>query len=197
MEQVLSFLRKRINEMKALMTYMTITFMLLFAAGDLLANAAQDEGKLSRREKRAAKHEQLFERNRQMIESRSFVLETDFLQNRYGYRVPVSRNINFVMVDGDRAVIQIGSNTAVGPNGVGGVTAKGKITKWELKENERSKTFNLRMNVMTAMGTYDLSLLINNNHANARLTGTRPGNLLFSGDVVALEESVVYEGRSL
>jgi hypothetical protein len=183
--------------MKTYFKHIIIIVLLLYAGGDLMATVQQDNNKMSRKERRAAKNELFYQKNKQMIEERSFVLESDFLQDRYGYRIPVSRNINFVMVDGDHAIIQIGSNAGLGANGVGGVTAKGRITSWDLHENERKQSFNLRFNVLTSIGMYDLTLSIGNHNAVARLTGLRPGNLTFNGDLVALEESSVYEGRSL
>jgi hypothetical protein len=183
--------------MKTYISYIIIIMVFISSAGTAIASVQQEDNQMSRKEKRAAKNEQFYLKNKQMIEERSFVLETDFLQDRYGHTIPVSRNINFVMVDGDQAVIQIGSNAGLGANGVGGVTAKGKITKWELQENDRKKTFNLRMNILTSIGIYHVSLSIGNHNATALLTGLRPGNLTFNGDVVALEESSVFEGRSL
>ncbi len=163
----------------------------------LHAQNAQENPELTRKEKKAIERERLYKLNKEMLESKSFVLESDYLQNRYGVRIPVNSTINFVLVDGEEAVIQIGSNTGSGHNGVGGVTAKGKITKWELKENEKKNTFDLTMHVLTSIGMYDIRMNIGNYGANARLTGLRRGNLTFSGDMVALEESVIYEGRSL
>jgi hypothetical protein len=183
--------------MKTYFKHTIIIFLLICSVGVTRASVQDENSKMSRKERRAAENEQLYIKNKQMIEDRSFVLESDFLQDRYGYRIPVTRNINFIMVDGDEAVIQIGSDIGLGANGVGGVTAKGKITKWELQENNRKKTFNLRMNILTTIGMYNVSLSIGNYNATARLTGMRPGNLTFNGDLVALEESSVFEGRSL
>jgi hypothetical protein len=183
--------------MKTYFRHITLIISLVCFYGGVMASGQKEDNKMSRKEKRAAESEQLYLKNKQIIEERAFVLESDFLQDRYGYRIPVTRNINFIMVDGDQAIIQIGSNVGLGPNGVGGVTAKGRITKWELQENEKKKTFNVRMNVLTSIGMYDVSLSLGNHHSTARLTGLRPGNLTFDGDLVALEESRVFEGRSL
>jgi hypothetical protein len=190
-------LRTGEENMKTYIRHIIIIIVLISFAETVMASVQQENNQMSRKEKRVAKNEQFYMENKQMIEERSFVLESDFLQDRYGHTLPVSRNINFVMVDGDQAVIQIGSNSGLGANGVGGVTAKGKITKWELHENTRKKTFNLRMNVLTSIGVYNVSISIGNHNATARLTGLRPGNLTFNGDLVALEESRVFEGRSL
>lgn len=183
--------------MKHIIKNVLMALIVAVSATGVFAQDTQQKDEPTRKEKRAIEREHLYQLNKQMLESRSFVLESDYLQNRYGMRIPVSSTINFVRVDGDEAVIQIGSNTRVGSNGVGGITAKGRITKWELKENEKKKTFDLSMYVLTSIGMYDINMSIGNYGADARLTGMRPGNLTFSGDMVAIEESAVYEGRSL
>jgi hypothetical protein len=177
--------------------HLLVAIVIVAGMKQVIAQTSQDSTQLSRKEKKALVMKQQFRQNKEMLENRSFVLESDFLQNRYGTRVPVNSTINFLMVDSDEAVIQIGSDTGMGYNGVGGVTAKGKITMWELRENEKKQTFDLTMRVLTGIGIYDVNMTIGSYGALARLTGLRPGNLTFSGDLVALEESAVYEGQSL
>ena len=53
------------------------------------------------------------------------------------------------------------------------------------------------MYVLTSIGMYDVNISISNSGATARLSGNHPGKLTFDGDIVALEESYVYEGNSL
>lgn len=177
-------------------TILLLTFAIAFTA--MFAQETGIGSKMTKKEKRKAEFEEQYQLTKYMLENKSFVLEADFLQDKYGNRAFVSSNINFVSVDSTEAVIQIGSNYRIGPNGVGGVTAKGRITKWELKENEKKKTFNLKMNVMTSIGIYDLRFSISpSGRATALLTGLRPGQLTFDGDLVPLEESGVYEGQSI
>lgn len=153
---------------------------------------------MTKKEKRKAQLEADFKATQHLLENKQFVLEADFLQDRYGNRAFVSSTINFVAVDSMEAVIQIGSNYRIGPNGVGGVTAKGRITKWELEPDYKRKTFALEMNVMTSIGIYDLRFTIGpSGNAKALLTGLRAGNLTFDGTVVSMEESRVFEGHSI
>lgn len=153
---------------------------------------------MTKKEKRKAQLEADFKATQHLLENKQFVLEADFLQDRYGNRAFVSSTINFVAVDSMEAVIQIGSNYRIGPNGVGGVTAKGRITKWELEADYKRKTFALEMNVMTSIGIYDLRFTIGpSGNAKALLTGLRAGNLTFDGTVVSMEESRVFEGHSI
>ena len=164
----------------------------------LVAQKGEEGASFSKKEKRQIELEKQYQQTKLLLESKNFVLETDFLQDKYGNRVFVSSTINFVAVDSTDAVIQIGSDFRVGPNGLGGVTAKGKITKWELKENEKRKNFNLSISVMTAIGIYDLRFSVGSSgSATALLTGLRRGQLTFDGDIVPTDESIVYEGQSI
>lgn len=163
-----------------------------------MAQVKDEKSSSTKKEKRKARLEKEYQLTRDMLLNRDFVLEANFLQDRYGHRVPVSAGLNFVAVDSTEAIIQIGSNYSLGANGVGGVTAKGNITQWELKENKKKNTFNLRISVMTAIGIYDVALSISPyGKATANLTGLSAGMLTFDGDMVPWEESIVYVGRSL
>ena len=181
--------------MKHILKLLLIVIVFSLSRNGVSAQMPQVE--LSRKEKRVEKKEFRHRMNKQMLENRSFVMESDFLQNRVGQRIHVSSLINFIRVDSDRAVIQIGSNNGLGHNGVGGVTAKGRITKWELKEDKKRRTFDLTMHVLTSIGVYDVNMSIGSFGATARLTGIRRGNLTFVGNLVALDESMVYEGQAL
>jgi len=170
--------------------------LVVFSASSLFAQ--QETSTLTKKEQREIEIEQQYELTKLMLENKQFVLEADFLQGRFGSRVFVNSTINFIAVDSTEATLQIGSNWRVGPNGVGGVTAQGRITKWELTENEKKNTFHIAMNVMTSIGIYDVRFLIGaDGRTSARLTGLRPGQLTFDGDLVPLEESTVFEGQSI
>ena len=174
-----------------------LLILLAISATTIFAQHQNEDSTMSRKEKRKAELEKQFQYTKEMLESKNFVLESDFIQNRYGQRTSVSSSINFVKVDSSEAVIQIGSNHRIGPNGVGGVTAKGRITNWEMETNEKKKMFRITMTVMTNIGTYDVHFSINpHRQATARLSGMRASGLTFDGDIVALNESAVYEGQS-
>ncbi len=133
-----------------------------------------------------------------MLENKNFVLEADYLQNRYGDRRFVNSTINFVKVDSTNVVIQIGSDYRLGANGVGGVTAKGKITNWKLTEDPKNQSYNLYINAMTPIGIYDLQISVDSDgHSTALLTGLTAGQLTFEGDLVPNSLADVYEGSSL
>ena len=171
---------------------------LIISASILFAQGNDENPVLTRKEKRNAEIEKNFQLIKSMLDNKDFVLESDFLQDRYGNRILVNSTINFVAVDSTDAIIQIGSNFRLGANGVGGVTAKGKITKWDLTENKKSKSFCLSMNVMTTIGIYDLFFNIGcSGKSTATLTGLSAGRLTFDGNLVPWEKSSVFVGQHL
>ncbi len=181
------------------MKKLVLMFVMVLSTSIIFAQSTNQYSTLTRKEKRKAELERQYQLTKDMLENQNFVLESDYLQNRYGYRIPVSSNINFVKVEpNDEAVIQIGSNWRFGPNGVGGVTAKGKITSWDVTTNQKNKTFNVKMGVMTPIGMYDLNFsVMAGGQATAQLTGLRGGRLTFDGDLVPADQSGVYEGWSI
>lgn len=174
-----------------------LALLLILAVSATGIFAQKEDSKMTRKEKRKAKLEKQYKYTKELLEEKNFVLESDFIENRYGNRTSVSSSINFVKVNSAEAVIQVGSNHRMGPNGVGGITAKGKITNWELEPNEKKKTFRLTMTILTNIGSYDVHFFISpDRQATARLSGMSAGKLTFDGDIVALNESAVYEGQS-
>ncbi len=70
--------------------------------------------KQRQKEAREKEREKNIEMTSQMVSLQRFVLEADYLSNKYGVRIPVSRNINFIMVDSSDATLQTGSAFSVG-----------------------------------------------------------------------------------
>ena len=182
------------------MKTVVIIIVVLFLANGLSAqeNTPQNESskstKASKKEQQEAALTQQFREKAALVESKRFVLEADFLINKAGEQISVSSVLNFIMVDSNMAVIQVGNTVGLGPNGSGGLTAKGKITSWDVDKNEKKNSINVRMNVNTSIGFYSVSMFIPaGNNTTAKLS---PATLDFVGKLVPLEMSSVYEGRS-
>lgn len=175
-----------------------LMFLIFILSANLMIGQTKDDSSLSKREKRKAREEQKYQQIKEMLQNKSFVLEANTLMDRYGNRAIVSSGINFVSVDSTEAIIQIGSINGLGPNGVGGVTAKGRISDWKIDENKKNNSFYIHMNVMSAIGIYDVSFAISSSgKAAAQLTGLSAGQLTFDGDIVPWEQSIVYVGNHL
>jgi hypothetical protein len=152
-----------------------------------------------RKEKRMAETEKNVKMTKTLLRKRDFVLEADYLQNSFGRRHFVNSTLNFIAVDGTKAIIQTGRNTGMGYNTVGGVTAKGLISVWKLTENKEKKIFHLSFEVTTNIGIYDLQFMIapTNDFTTAMLTGLKPRQLTFIGNnLVPYDKSSIFEGQT-
>jgi hypothetical protein len=175
---------------------------LLLTVGLLLIsfNSNSQDNKLSRQEQKAAKRDAQyysFQVIDSMLQSKSFVLEADYLENQYGYRSPVLSNINFIMVDSLRAVLQTGSSSNMGNNGLGGATAEGNISGLKIVKDIKNLSFFLRFTVVSNIGIYDVTMNISSNRfARATITGLTRGKLIYDGRIENLYNSGVYKGRN-
>ena len=155
--------------------------------------------KLQKEQRKAdqeSEEEKMAELTRWMIDNQQFVLEADFLSDRYGSRIPVSSMINFLMVDSASATMQLGSAFSVGYNGVGGTTLDGRISKYEVKSIGKKKTyFNITLMFQSSLGMYDISLMVSSNgNADAKIRGNWGGQLNYHGYLVPLYQARVYKG---
>ncbi len=132
-----------------------------------------------------------------MLEHGKFVLEADRLRNSKGNQVNVSSMINFLAMDSTHAVIQIGSNTYVGMNGVGGITVEGPVSSYEAEYREKSGTWSVTYYVRTTSGTYDVRMNVyGEGRADATVSSSWPGRITYSGYLYPPGVSKVYKGTS-
>jgi hypothetical protein len=172
-----------------------VSGLLLFS----LIGKSQDT-KLTRQEQKDARRDKQyfnFQVLDTLLKNRSFVLEADFLENQYGNRTPVVSNINFILVDSLKAVLQTGSNYNFGFNGVGGTTAEGSISGLKVTKNEKNLSFFLQFTVNSNIGIYDVTMNIScNNTARATISGLKRGKLIYDGRIQTIYNSRVYKGMN-
>ena len=132
-----------------------------------------------------------------ILNLREFVLEADYLQGRRGELVPVSSTINFVKVLGERGTLQTGSNTAIGSNALGGVTAEGNISNYKVTSNTKSLTHRITFDLMTSgLGIYNIVInVMANNTASATITDATSLRLTWKGELVALFNTRIFRGQ--
>jgi len=158
----------------------------------------QKEYEKEKRKEEAEKEKALrAELTKMMVNYQRFVLEADQLSDKYGQRVHVSPNINFIIIDSLEGTIQLGSAFNVGYNGVGGTTVDGRITKYVVNKTGRKKdAYSIQLIFMSAIGTYDINLLVGGEgHASATIRGNWSGQLNYHGQLMPLGKSRVYKGN--
>jgi hypothetical protein len=164
-------------------------------------NSVSQEAKLTSQEQKDAKRAVMYVNNQIMdslLTSHSFVLKADFLENQYGERIIVLPLLNFIRVDSTRAVLQTGSVSNLGYNGVGGVTAEGNINDWKLIRDSKNLSFQLQFSILTSTGYYDVIMRIGaDNYVQATISGITRGNMTYDGHLEKIEGSRIYKGQNL
>ena len=172
---------------------------------------AQEEGTLDIKTTKKLTKEQRIEQKRldeavmakivdSLVEHRKFVLEADFLSNQSGQRVIVNNLLNFIMIDSSSIIIQFASTTGIGgPNGMGGVTARGRISSFEVKKTGKKKDiYYVRLMANTTIGIYDIFMSISpSSNTNATISGITRGKLNYHGNIKPLGQSRVFKGMSI
>ncbi|PWD98727.1 DUF4251 domain-containing protein [Marinilabilia rubra] len=167
----------------------------VFSMGTFAMENTKKEDKALRKARKEAILLEQYKTMLNAVENQAFVLEADYLSNQYGHRVIVPSSLNFIKVEAGEAIIQIGSNGRMGANGVGGVTAEGKISGYEIEKNHKKKSGTVSMTVTTNLGIYDLHMSFNaRGHSSASVSGLRRGRLNYSGELVPLASSGVFQG---
>ncbi len=185
--------------MKTMKINMMSLFLILGLFSITLKSNAQ-ETKGNRQEMKEARRAQMaanFNILDSLLNAKSFILEADFLQNKYGDRVQVSPMLNFVRVDHSSGIMQTGSDYRIGYNDVGGVTAEGSINNWKMFKDPKKLTYRLQFSLFTNIGNYDVSMFVTaDNHAQATIKGLGPGELTWDGHLETLSNSGAFKGRN-
>ncbi|MDP4223832.1 MAG: DUF4251 domain-containing protein [Bacteroidota bacterium] len=189
---------KRFNIHNKKGLFLALGFLLIFLNG-YSQEKKISEKQLTRQEKKEARKAELqanFAILDSLLKRRTFVLQADYLEDKYGDQVPVPSMINFIMVNENNGVLQTGNNQVLGYNGVGGVTAEGTLSKWEVSKNFKSLSFTIRFDIQTELGMYDVLMTVDaDNHARATITGMWPGKLIYNGHINTLNRSGVFKGQ--
>ena len=125
----------------------------------------------------------------QAIKDKQFVLEADQVIFKRGQTAFVSSNTNFVMLNGQRATVQVAFNTPYpGPNGIGGVTVDGTTSDVNCNFSVQGIGISAQVFITLTNGGNNATVTINPNFNSNTLT--------LSGNLVPLNQSDVFKGRS-
>jgi hypothetical protein len=163
-------------------------------------NGNSQDVKLSKQERKEVRKAQLaanFAIMDSLLASKSFVLEADNLIDKYGHMVPVVSMLNFIKVENSKGVLQTGTSSELGYNGVGGVTAEGSIGVWSVTKDFKRLMYNIHFTILTNLGAFDVFMYVTaDNNASATITGSGPGKLTWKGHLSTVNNSRVYKGQN-
>ncbi|GET24306.1 DUF4251 domain-containing protein [Prolixibacter sp. NT017] len=190
--------------MKTKAIIMMMSIMLGF--GVMTRSYAQDthtnvEKNLSRKAKRELRKKErmaadqfMFQNAKAALKDGNWVLEANRLITKWGNTIPVDSNTNFVELQNGTAYMQLAFAGHNGPNGMGGITLKGKPTQIKMSTDKNGNVY-YQMSVIGNALTADIIVRLGNgdNYASAEVNAITSGaRLQFAGQLVPASDSSVY-----
>ena len=135
----------------------------------------------------------------QAINNRKFVLEADRITFKRGRSAFVTSNTNFVLLNGEKASVQVAFNGPyAGPNGIGGITVDGRVGEIKTTTDKKGNV-NCNFNVVGVGISAQVSIRLTHDTNNASVTinpNFNSNRLSLDGKVIPLSESSVFKGRA-
>ena len=188
------------------------TLLLFLCTGIMNAQETRKERREARREaakkkieaERALEARQdsiAFEKAMAAMKAGSFVLEADNIMFPNGLTRYVTASTNYVQVNEGEGIVQTAfSNFAYspGPNGLGGVTVQGTLSKPQIQTDKHGNVFyNFSINGIAISATISITLTGGTNEASAYISPNfNSNNITMTGHIVPYEESVVFQGMT-
>jgi hypothetical protein len=185
--------------MKKINTYTAcLLFAIVFSAISVCSNSQDTKAdKQSKKEAKKAQRLADFQSIDTLLNFRTYVLEANYLKNTYGSLIVVASNINFIRVAGYNGVLQTGSDSRVGYNSLGGVTAEGSIGNYRISKDMKNLTHTVTFNLLTNIGNFDIIMYVSSDfNATATISGSTSGRLTWTGRMVPLNKSRVFKGQN-
>ena len=194
------------------MVLLLSTLLLFLCTGIMNAQETRKERREARREaakkkieaERALEARQdsiAFEKAMAAMKAGSFVLEADNIMFPNGITRYVTASTNYVQVNEGEGIVQTAfSNFAYspGPNGLGGVTVQGTLSKPQIQTDKHGNVFyNFSINGIAISATISITLTGGTNEASAYISPNfNSNNITMTGHIVPYEESVVFQGMT-
>ncbi|HNT93762.1 MAG TPA: DUF4251 domain-containing protein [Bacteroidales bacterium] len=180
----------------------TIIMLLLFSA----AVTAQEGVPLTRQEKKALRQKEKQQREAILthntsvaLKDKHFVLKADHVRGKYGASFVVNPVTNFVAVEGRDVYVQLALSSAMGYNGMGGETVKGRITSMEVRQSDKDGNYTIMISTMGLGGPLNITMTVNatGKTASAYVRTNHGNRIELTGELVpwAGTGRTAYKGR--
>ena len=134
-----------------------------------------------------------------LINLRDFVMEANKVSLPDGSNVAVFSDVNYLMMRGDKAVVQVNPGISGGQNGMGGITLEGRVVDLTQSTDKRGNV-TLKYTVMSTGGSAEVVLLLlaGGDKANATIKPKmHSSRVMMFGKLLAPENSRVFKGFSM
>lgn len=133
------------------------------------------------------------------LKTKQFVMEADQVIFRNGQSAFVNSSTNFVLVNQGRGTVQVAFNTVQpGPNGIGGVTVDGTVSDMKMTTDKKGR-INCNFSIQGVGISAQIFLTLTNGSNKATVTispNFNSNNMTLSGNLIPLEQSNIFKGRS-
>lgn len=133
----------------------------------------------------------------ELTRNKTLIIEANLLRGKYQQHYQVTGD-NFILIDGDRVVLQTASSWGPGFNGLGGITLEGHVTKYEYDITEERGPIRVIASVsMSGAGFGTLRINVSaDGSASATYQDNWGGRVTFVGTAGDPVDSRVFEGMS-
>lgn len=175
-----------------------MTVLLSVLAVAVMGQDSKEQRKKERKELKARRAEETKQQLIGLTENKSLLLDADALRGRYSGYYNVGGE-NFILIDGDRFVLQTASAFRSGYNGLGGVTLEGTITSYEynIDKDKGSIVISARVNMPVGGPGSLLMQIAADGSANATYRDNWGGRITFVGNIHDPADTRFFEGMKL
>ena len=182
--------------MKKIIISLVLALLALPVLGQDDAPLTRQEKKMLRKEQKKQYEKMLEVNTSKAISSGFFVLKADQVRSRYGVVYHVNSSINFIAIQGKEAFVQLGSESGIGANGVGGITLKGEVTNYSVEQDKDKGSYFIKIYTSSTAGSLTIMMQVNNTGemSTATVTTNWGSRVDFTGTVVPVTGSRVFKG---
>lgn len=132
------------------------------------------------------------EKVRKIVESKRFVVKLNRAYFNYGGMADLLPRANYIIIDGDKAIIStayIGKQYDVRP--IVGISMRGISSDYEMTNNLKKGTYEIKMKVKNESNTFDLYLTVGKNgECSASVTNLYIDFIRYHGNISPIKSKV-------
>lgn len=179
------------------MRIMALAIIFSLSAGMLLGQDTTDQKRKTKKELRQERLQESKKALAALAENKTLIVEANLLRGKYQHHYQATGD-NFVLIDGDRVVLQTASSWGPGFNGLGGITLEGRLTEYEYDVTEENGPIRITASAnMSGAGFGTLRINVSaDGSASATYQDNWGGRITFVGTAGDPEESRVFEGMT-
>jgi hypothetical protein len=152
---------------------------------------AQTSSELTKSEKKLITEAKV----KKAVESKKYIVKFDRMYFSYGGMTELIPRANYIIIDGSKAIIStayIGKQYDIKP--IAGISMRGKSKDYEVTNNIKKGTYEIKMKVINKTNTFDVFMTIDKNgQCNASVNNLYINTIRYRGTIVPIikpEESV-------